>query len=111
VSEDQSYLLQPPITLICPPELKSRLMLRIADWASDATGNLDAGITVRTAPRDRDYVGAEPGQTYFTIVPGVFVLYDDPPFTGNGGETIAWWNAPLAYIIDASDIEPAAQAR
>jgi hypothetical protein len=111
MSEELSYLFQPPITLVCPPKLKTRLMLRLADWATDLHGQLDPGIQVHTGRRDRDDYGTAPGQTYFTIVPGVFVLYGDPPFTGDGGQPIAWWRAPHAYFLSEDDLEPATNPR
>lgn len=100
----QPYLDQPPITLICPPELKMRLMRHLSDWASDPDGQLDPGVTVRVPRRDRDDIGSKPGDAFVTIVPGVFVLYGDPPFTGEGG-AIAWWNAPRAYFLSEADLD------
>jgi hypothetical protein len=111
MSEDYSYLFQPPITLVCPPELKTRLMLRLSDWATDLHGQLDPGIQIHTGRRDRDDHGSAPGQTYFTIVPGVFVLYGDPPFTGDEGQPIAWWNAPQAYFLSETDLDPSTKPR
>jgi hypothetical protein len=101
---DDSYLSQPPITLVCPPDLKSRLMLRLADWATDVEGKLDAGIQIHVGRRDRDDYGSDAPQGYITVVPGVFVLYGDPPFTGDSGQPIAWWTAPRAYFIGEDDL-------
>jgi len=101
---DHSYLFQPPITLVCPPALKSRLMLRLADWATDMEGKLDPGIQIHVGRRDRDDYGSDPPQGYITVAPGVFVLYGEAPFTGDGGQTIAWWTAPRAYFIREDDL-------
>lgn len=112
MSNAVSYLDQMPITLVCQPELKSRLMLRLADWATGLDGKIDPGIQFHTKYRDRDNdYGRAVDPSYITIVPGVFVLYGDAPFTGDGGETIAWWNGPRAYFIGETDLEPAANRR
>lgn len=101
-----AYAGQPRITLECAPELKTRLMLRLANWATDETGQLDPGIEIRTgALRDRHYGDKETNRTVFDLAFGLFAKYGDPPFTADRGRVISWWEAPALHVIYPEDLD------
>lgn len=103
-----AYPGQPRITLVCHPRLKSRLLLRLANWATDPlTGQLDAGVEIRTdALRDRAYPLNPQGHTVFDLAFGLFAKYGDPPFTCEKGQVVAWWQAPRLYVVHEEDLDP-----
>lgn len=101
------YAGQPRITLECAPELKLRLLMRLSNWATDKTGNLDPGVEIRTgALRDRHFDdGPETVRTVFDLAFGLFAKYGDPPFTADRGKVIFWWEAPAIHTIYPVDLE------
>lgn len=102
-----AYPGQPRITLECAPELKTRLLMRLANWATDETGQLDPGIEIRTgALRDRHYDDKETDRTVFDLAFGLFAKYGDPPFTADRGRIISWWQAPALHVIYPEDLDP-----
>lgn len=102
-----AYAGQPRITLICHPNLKSRLLLRLANWATDPlTGQLDVGVEIRTdALRDRGYPPKPQGNTVFDLAFGLFAKYGDPPFTAGNGTVISWWRAPALFVVYPPDLD------
>jgi hypothetical protein len=104
-----AYPGQPRITLLCHPNLKTRLLLRLANWATDETGQLDPGVEIRTdALRDRGYRGPPKGHTVFDLAFGLFAKYGDPPFTADKGTVIAWWEAPALHVVHPEDLDAVA---
>ena len=97
----------PSITLLCPPALRSRLLLRLANWSGAATGTIDPDIDIHTPDRARH------GRETYTIasvpVP-LFTRYGPLPFTGEG-EHIDPRRASIAYIITPADFDAAAPGR
>lgn len=102
-----AYAGQPRITLVCHPNLKNRLLLRLANWATDPlTGQLDSGVEIRTdALRDQWYPSNPRGHTVFDVAFGLFAKYGDPPFTAEKGTVIAWWKAPALHVIYPEDLD------
>lgn len=102
-----AYAGQPRITLMCHHNLKTRLLLRLSNWATDPlTGQIDAGVEIRTdALRDRWYPDGPRGNTVFDLAFGLFAKYGDPPFTAGNGEVIAWWRAPALHVIYPADLD------
>lgn len=90
------------ITLLCPPALRSRLLLRLAAWSGPATGLIDAAIDLRTPDRARH--GAHT-YTIAVIPTSLFATYGPLPFTGEG-EYIDPDRGPIAYIIAPADFDP-----
>jgi hypothetical protein len=102
-----AYAGQPRITLLCHPNLKTRLLFHLANWATDETGQLDPGVEIRTdALRDRGWPQSPRGNTVFDIAFGLFAKYGDLPFTTDKGKIITWWQAPATHVIYPEDLQP-----
>lgn len=102
---DVAYAGQPRITLLCHPNLKTRLLLRLSNWATDPlTGQLDSGVEIRTGAL-RDAGWPQQNHTVFDIAFGLFAKYGDPPFTAEKGTVITWWQAPSLHVIYPEDLD------
>lgn len=100
----RSFAAAPSVMLLCPPSLRGRLVLRLADWSGAATGTLDPGIDLRTPDRARH------GPESYTIVSlpvSLFAAYGPLPFTSER-QPIDPRRISLAYIITSDDFDSAA---